>query len=1368
MAMMSKKVLCVALLLVLLPACAAADQYVGGIPLTTEESGVVSGGLWYDSFVGTSQSDIDITKTFTLPAYTEIKWARLYTSAYCGHMQNNYKLRATVRFDGGNGMKTLGVEDLEVPYSFPVNGGDGPVWVNDHCNRVTSDYLMWYDVTDQIKDGTVTAHVTTEKAEGFTGTFDGRIKIITLVVAYDDGDGDEVYYWVNQGHDVHSYYVEELLGETFEGETTFSTNVLPEDDEREYAADLSVVYMASNVGEFTFNGESLDAHDPQGAYSGYQTWDVTDAITPGGDSALTYTRDMSVQGSSESFLGAFFKIPLALLSVKYPEQEVGTLQVTSSPDGAGIYLDDELLPQMTNTTLGGIVAGEHTVRVERERYQVPDDRYVTVKKGTNTTVHFDLQPITGSIEVTSEPSGAWVYLDGGDYENANMSVRTPTTLNNLIIGDYTVEARLDGYSPVYKTASVEEDGTTAVNLVFGSSGDDAGGDGSTPDYGYAGTQLKTYLTGTLHGNVSYYAFSDYTGLIHAGETREFSIDVPAVPNATVRMARLYIYTTWGHDDKLKSGTEARIVLKVDGTEFRKDRVYGDRKNEGVYNYLLETLAYNVTDLKGGIEGAHVVTVTNDGRKDDVFATYGVGMLVVVEDPAAPEMTYWIDEGSDTLYANPDFGTTSDDCITTAPFDGTIDPAGVGAARLILLSTAASGVDDDEHRITFNDGEWFNLLVGGSSAISVAELNVRPYLLTSGNEAEIQSYITSTKGDYMENRGAILVVQQGAAGAGSAAGTAAGNVTPAVGQTPISGGVTRLALNESDGRLEATHVLSKDGVLELFVPEGTVITDGTGKHVTTLTLKTAIADGNWTCTVGEDDLKADIPITMIVHMNRLNFTGAYDLVRYDGASGAGETIDTEVDAQDGTLTARITQGGTYGLRPGTVQSGPTFLDGVIGFFGNVATVFLGIFGLNAPEETSLSPGNVSGIPGASGVSVEPTVTATTPTPVDITTMQFDLAFLSNPPGALVYLDGEYLGSTTPVTLHAIAGGNHTVRMVLDEFDPVEETVRLAHDDEVYLTFDTGASTFGKEMCSVGCLRAWEENRYGGVYVDSYPEEADVYVDGKKIDRKTPELVYGLKEGMHTIKVKKNGAEFRTDKQRVWIDRNAVTTVMFTSGPDVIERSINLESGIYSGCPFSVNGRYAAGTIPDTIDVAGINGYVTVHVNGSVLSEEISDFIETNGTMKIRTEIPAPCSVLVASEPAGAGISVDGFSTGVATPYVIENLSEGRHLISVSKPGSLPAEKDIYLTHAGRSGPDAEVDLRMDPYTFGSMTVESAPSGAKIYLFNRDTGMRTPHTFHYLKIGSYDVKVVGEGGSKVLEDVVVQPYETTECEADLSAS
>jgi len=78
----------------------------------------------------------------------------------------------------------------------------------------------------------------------------------------------------------------------------------------------------------------------------------------------------------------------------------------------------------------------------------------------------------------------------------------------------------------------------------------------------------------------------------------------------------------------------------------------------------------------------------------------------------------------------------------------------------------------------------------------------------------------------------------------------------------------------------------------------------------------------------------------------------------------------------------------------------------------------------------------------------------------------------------------------------------------------------------------------------------------------------------------------------------------------------------------------------------------------------------------------------------------------------------------------------------------------------------VKFTLDPYTWGSLEVSSTPAGARIYLYSRDTGEVTPHTFHYLDIGSYPVKVVGKSGSKTIEDVIVSPHVTTECHADLS--
>ncbi|MDD4567518.1 MAG: DUF3344 domain-containing protein, partial [Methanoculleus chikugoensis] len=81
-------------LLLCMVGVASADKWVGGIPLETVQTGTVTGDLWFDVDPAPDWELKDVTKTFTLPAAAveeedRITWARLYVSAYCGHMQDD-------------------------------------------------------------------------------------------------------------------------------------------------------------------------------------------------------------------------------------------------------------------------------------------------------------------------------------------------------------------------------------------------------------------------------------------------------------------------------------------------------------------------------------------------------------------------------------------------------------------------------------------------------------------------------------------------------------------------------------------------------------------------------------------------------------------------------------------------------------------------------------------------------------------------------------------------------------------------------------------------------------------------------------------------------------------------------------------------------------------------------------------------------------------------------------------------------------------------------------------------------------------------------------------------------------------------------
>ena len=340
--------LVLSLTLALLPMFASADDYVGGIPLTTVQTGTVTGDVWYDITPAPNWGSQNVTKTFTIPAAAvaqpgRIQWARLYISAYCAHMQNDNAFTVTNKWDGnGDGIyDQTWAETGHAPFHYLVAQDDGIVGnnntafgggandpyqiINDHENRVTSDYLMYYNVTSLIQGQTINVNVDT------TGSSDGRIKVISLVVAYDDpASTTQTTYWVNQGHDVCSYYTEDNSNYAAVGSTTFATTGLT----GVTSATLAIDYMASNNGNYgfptaennfeytggtppvggTFTNAALDrTPDVQGAYSGVDSWDVTSRITGSNDVTFAYSRYFPGTGTA-----AFYKIPLAILVAKKP------------------------------------------------------------------------------------------------------------------------------------------------------------------------------------------------------------------------------------------------------------------------------------------------------------------------------------------------------------------------------------------------------------------------------------------------------------------------------------------------------------------------------------------------------------------------------------------------------------------------------------------------------------------------------------------------------------------------------------------------------------------------------------------------------------------------------------------------------------------------------------------------------------------------------------------------------------------------------------------------------------------------------------------------------------------------------------------
>jgi PKD repeat protein len=423
---------CLVTLFILFIFCLMYGVSAAILPLATEQSGTVSGGLYGGAFQpvpfgsqpasGVTVRDFD--QKFEIPAYANIQWARLYVNVYSGSGSGNWPLRTTTTLDtNGDGTyeTTLGVEDMNIPGS-----PDGEVyWLNGHCNRVYSDYEVWYDVTEQITSTTPAVHVKTEDIDVVAGdSFDGRLKAVTLIVAYNDGDTDQVRYWVNHGH---------LWIDSGTSSTAFTTSSIPSGFT---AATLSNLALSSKDGTFTFNGGSLSSANPVSPINFFEnhTWDVTGSVTAGLDSTFVYGLGT----------GASFKTTLATLAVRNPQATPPPVAGFSGSPQTG---DAPLTVTFTDQSKGVVTVwdmdfGDGSTHGSGpgpwvHEYSAPGtysvNLTVTGPGGTNTKTETDYITVTSpplpTIEITLNPSS--VTLSGmiSGQEATGQSTVTATASN---------------------------------------------------------------------------------------------------------------------------------------------------------------------------------------------------------------------------------------------------------------------------------------------------------------------------------------------------------------------------------------------------------------------------------------------------------------------------------------------------------------------------------------------------------------------------------------------------------------------------------------------------------------------------------------------------------------------------------------------------------------------------------------------------------------------------------------------------------------------------------------------------------------------------------------------------------------------------
>ncbi len=293
---------------------------------------------------GTVSGDVDVVTenpwsnngelSYDIPSDAKtIKSADVYVNVYSGSAQPTYGANANVTITTNNGKtnysESLWIED---------GSTDGTVYpVNDHTTKCYSDYMIHYDITsllNGLNGSSLKINVDTFQMDG--KQFDGKIKLIALVLAYDDGDDDSIGYWINS----------EQLWSKSNVNVTFNTESLT----NVYGTSLINVVLSSGDGVYRINNEIIgdaDTHQ-SGNYYQYNKWnDVSSFIKANDKNTLNVAyAGTSAYGSIKNALSVLtVKSLITDLSLKteytsVPSAYAGTnntLTVTVNTNKAGKY-----------------------------------------------------------------------------------------------------------------------------------------------------------------------------------------------------------------------------------------------------------------------------------------------------------------------------------------------------------------------------------------------------------------------------------------------------------------------------------------------------------------------------------------------------------------------------------------------------------------------------------------------------------------------------------------------------------------------------------------------------------------------------------------------------------------------------------------------------------------------------------------------------------------------------------------------------------------------------------------------------------------------------------------------------------------------
>ena len=273
-----------------------------------------------------------------------------------------------------------------------------------------------------------------------------------------------------------------------------------------------------------------------------------------------------------------------------------------------------------------------------------------------------------------------------------------------------------------------------------------------------------------------------------------------------------------------------------------------------------------------------------------------------------------------------------------------------------------------------------------------------------------------------------------------------------------------------------------------------------------------------------------------------------------------------------------------------------------------------------------------------------------------------------------------------------------------------------------------------------------NVSGSIFVDSFPQKSDVYLDGVK-KGVTPIAINGLQLGEYEIQVKHDGYRTFTQSVSITKDKPKITVIANLEHVTFVLQvsSYPTEAEVY------VDG-IKKGLTPITIDDLPLGEhFVEVKKQNFAIWSQKIDAESYKVIQLVATLQPQSASLSINSTPQGATVYLNDKNMGV-TPVVINNLDAEKYNLKLTMDGYAPYEEQITVSKGEEI--DRNITLKKASTI---LSIDSKPTDAEIFINGKDSG-KTPFSQINIKPGTYKIKIAKDGYLPFVTQITIKENQT----------